>query len=219
MPRTITVKGVGKVSAKPDYVIISLSLEAKDKDYDRAMAIASDQIEQLNVPIERLGFEKGSLKTTNFNVSTSYESVKERNGNYKRLFDGYECSQRLKLAFDFDTKLLAQTLSAIGSCVARPELNITFTVKNPAEINDMLLRDATTNAKKKAELLCEASGVNLGQLMTIDYNRGELSVISKTRFEAEDCLMPLMAKGMFDADIEPDDIDVNDTVTFVWEIF
>ena len=61
--------------------------------------------------------------------------------------------------------------------------------------------------------------MNLGQLLTIDYNWGELSVISKTRFEAEDCLMPLMAKGTFDADIEPDDIDVNDTATFVWEIF
>ena len=55
----------------------------------------------------------------------------------------------MKLAFDFDTKRLAQTLSAIGSWLAMPELNITFTVKNPEEMKDMLLRDATTNAKKK----------------------------------------------------------------------
>lgn len=33
MPRKITVKGVGKVSARPDYVIISMSVEAQDKNY------------------------------------------------------------------------------------------------------------------------------------------------------------------------------------------
>lgn len=29
MARTITVKGIGKVSAKPDYVVFSMTLESK----------------------------------------------------------------------------------------------------------------------------------------------------------------------------------------------
>ena len=29
MARTITVKGIGKVSAKPDYVVLSMTLESK----------------------------------------------------------------------------------------------------------------------------------------------------------------------------------------------
>lgn len=35
MARTITVKGIGKVSAKPDYVVFSMTLESKHKDYDK----------------------------------------------------------------------------------------------------------------------------------------------------------------------------------------
>ena len=38
MPRTITVKGVGKLSLKPDYTVVSLSLKTVSKVYDTAMS-------------------------------------------------------------------------------------------------------------------------------------------------------------------------------------
>ena len=114
---------------------------------------------------------------------------------------------------------LSQALAAIAKCLAQPELSIAFTVKDATAVNEALLREATVNAKRKAELLCEASGVKLGQLLTIDYNWGELNIYSDTRYDmAEYCMIdaaPMMAKSI---DIEPDDIDVRDTATFVWEI-
>lgn len=48
MARTIAVKGIGKVSAKPDYVVFSMTLESKHKDYDKTMDMAADHIQQLN---------------------------------------------------------------------------------------------------------------------------------------------------------------------------
>lgn len=52
----------------------------------------------------------------------------------------------------------------------------------------------------------------------IDYNWGELHLYSPTRYEMEaDCLMKISAAPTA-MDIEPDDIDVSDSVTFVWEI-
>lgn len=48
MARTITVKGIGKASARPDYVMLTMELEAKDKEYDKAMDIAAKQLEQLD---------------------------------------------------------------------------------------------------------------------------------------------------------------------------
>lgn len=52
MARTITVKGIGKVSAKPDYVVFSMTLESKHKDYDKAMDMAADHIELLEITYE-----------------------------------------------------------------------------------------------------------------------------------------------------------------------
>ncbi|MGF7003438.1 uncharacterized protein YggE [Lachnospiraceae bacterium PFB1-21] len=219
MTRIITVKGVGNVSTKPDYVVVSMNLEVKDKEYDAAMDLAAEQLEQLNDSLMSIGFEKKDLKTTNFSVDTDYKSIQDKQGNYQRVFNGFVCRHQLKLSFDFDMKRLSQVLSTVAECLAHPEMGISFTVKDATAINEALLREATANAKRKAELLCEASEVKLGKLITIDYNWGELNIYSDTRYDiVEDSkigAVPMMARTI---DIEPDDIEVRDTATFVWEI-
>ena len=45
--RTITVKGTGNVSARPDYIILSLNIEVLSETYDRAMSEAAERIERL----------------------------------------------------------------------------------------------------------------------------------------------------------------------------
>ena len=145
--RTITVKGTGNVSARPDYIILSLNIETLSESYDRAMSEAAERIERLQDAAVRVGYRKEDLKTTSFDVQTKYENVKERQGNYKREFAGYACNYRLKLAFDFDSKQLAQVISAIAECGAKPELSIVFTVRNPSVVSDELLISATENAR------------------------------------------------------------------------
>ena len=214
MARTITVKGMGRVTTAPDSVVISMNLEAHKMDYEATMELAAKNIELLNLSLEEIGFKKKSVKTTNFNIRTDYESVRDKNGNYNSVFNGYICSHRLKVEFDFDTKRLGQTLYAISRCLVDPELSIAFTVKDPSAVNKELLKSATVNAREKAEILCEASGV----LLTIDYNWGELNVISHTDYMLEERCMAMPVGSLADIDIEPDDIDVSDTATFVWEI-
>ena len=219
MMRTITVKGVGNVSAKPDYISISMTIESVENDYDKAMDGAARRIENLKAAAVSVGYEKEALKTISFNVETRYENVKDRQGSYKREFAGYACVYRLKLAFDFDSKQLAKVISAIANSGANPELSIAFTVKNPAKVSEELLESAAQNARAKAEILCKAAGAELGQLISIDYNWGELNIVSRTSYEMEDCLMPLAAMDKCCApEIEPDDINVSDTVAFTWEI-
>lgn len=217
MARTITVKGIGRATAKPDYVELSLSLESKDLKYDRAMEQAAQSIRNLTDAFVSIGFEKDALKTTNFNVTTDYDSVKDRSGNYIRKFNGYVVRHGLKLGFDLDMALLPKCLSAAAGCLSNPDLSISFTVKDATALNEEMLRSATANARRKAEVLCMASGVKLGKLLTIDYNWSELDIYSRTRYDmAEDCLaMPI---GAAPVDIVPDDIDVSDTAAFVWEI-
>ena len=81
-----------------------------------------------------------------------------------------------------------------------------------------LLESACVNAKAKAEILARASGVTLGSLVSIDYSWGELHLYSPTRYEMEERCMPMPCATTHDFEIELDDIDVSDSVTFVWEI-
>ena len=205
--KTITVKGIGKVSAKPNLIVVSLNLESEDKDYEKTMNLSAEKIDSLNKSLAQIGFSKDELKTTNFNVRTRYENVRDANGVYKNVFKGYVCSHNLKVEFDFDMQQLA-----------KPELSISFTVKDPTKISQELLKSAAKNAKEKAKILCSASNVKLGDLVSIDYNWGEIDVYSNTDYKVEaKCLMNSGA-GLSNIDIQPDDVSVSDTATFVWEI-
>ena len=219
MTRTITVKGTGSVSARPDYIILMFSISAKDPDYETAMKTASERIAALEAAALAAGFEKGALKTAGFSVNTQYETVKDDCGNFQSVFAGYSCSYRLKLAFDFDSGRLAAVLSAAAGSGAEPEVGISFTVKDPAKVNEALLASAAANGRAKAEILCRASGVELGQLVSIDYSWSERNIFSPTQYNLENSAMPMLAaKGRCAPEIQPDDIELHDTATFVWEI-
>ena len=132
MSRTIAVKGVGSLRLKPDYVVIGLELEAKDEVYERAMSLSSERIDELTKALTEVGFGKDELKTTGFHVRADYRSEQNDKGNYVQVFDGYVCHTSLKLSFDLEMQKLGETISAIGSCRGAPEMNISFTVKEPA---------------------------------------------------------------------------------------
>ena len=216
MNRIITVKGTGNVKVKPDVIVITMSLESIHLDYNRTMKLAAEAVEGLLKAIQSLGFVKTDLKTTNFNISTHYESYRDNDNNYKSKFDGYLCEQGLKLEFDFDTEMLSKVLTTISKVNIEPRLNIQFSVKDKDAVSEELLVSATENAKRKAEILAKASGVILGDLISIEYNWGELHLYSQTRYAMEDQLMKFSEASA--PSIEPEDIDVSDTVSFVWEI-
>jgi len=215
--KTITVKGTGKVSVKPDLIVVSMRLETAGKEYEKTTEDAARKIELINNSLKDAGFEKDAVKTTSFNVRADYENVRDENGRYVNVFKGYVCNHGLKIQFDFDTKRLAKVLSAVSSCVAKPEFSVSFTVKDPSAISKDLLNDAAKNAKEKAEILCAASGVRLGELTNIDYNFGHINAYSDTSYEIGSRCMA-KAACLSNIDVTPDDIDVSDSATFVWEI-
>lgn len=218
MKRTITIKGIGKLSLKPDQTVVSLMLKTVRVDYDKAMDEAAKHLEQLRSAIAEIGFTKDDLKTTSFDVRTEYENERDEKGNYKQIFVGYRVTHGLKLEFDFDSQRLSKVLGAIAVCIAEPELNVQFTVKDKEAVDAALLESACANAKVKAEILTKASGVTLGELVSIDYNWGELHLFSQTQYDMEDACMRMASAAPTSIEIEPDDIDVSDSVTFVWEI-
>ena len=218
MNRTITIKGIGKLSLKPDQTVVSLMLKTVRVDYDKAMDEAAKHLEQLRSAIAEIGFTKDDLKTTSFDVGTEYENERDKNGNYKQIFVGYRVTHGLKLEFDFDSQRLSKVLGAIAVCIAEPELNVQFTVKDKEAVDAALLQSACANAKAKAEILTKASGVTLGELVSIDYNWSELHLYSLTHYEMDPPCMARASAAPTAMDIEPDDIDVSDSVTFVWEI-
>lgn len=216
MNRKITVKGTGYVSVKPDLIVLTLTVSSKAFEYEASMKKATDSSHQLADALENVHFTKEDLKTTEFTVNTEYKSKKDKDDNYQSIFDGYQVRQSFRLEFALDFNQLAKTLTAITQLAIDPELSIQFTVKDSAGVSEALLRNATQNAKETAEILADASGVNLGAIIDIDYNWKRIDLYSQTDYRMRKSTMLLSEE--VNPYIVPDDIDVTDTVTFVWEI-
>ena len=220
MDRIIRVTGKGKISVKPDTIRLNISLEDIRETYEDTLRQSSEQTEQLKDCFEKLGFERNDLKTLYFNVDTEYESYQDRNKDWKRKFVGYKFTHRLKLDFPSDNERLGKVLYALAHCSIHPEFSIAYTVKDMEECKNQLLGKAVADSKQKAEILSQAAGTKLGQVVTIDYSWGEMEIISRPMNKMmEPCMaMEDCCESSYDIDIEPDDIDVSDTVTVVWSL-
>lgn len=225
MDRTIKVTGKGKISVKPDQILLNLHLEGVKKSYEETLEQSSMQVEILKDTFEKLGFARTDLKTINFNVNTKYEYHRNR----KQEFKGYEFQHSLKIEFDADNKLLGKVLYALAHCSVSPKFYIDYTIKDKEAAKKQLLKKAVIDSKTKAEILAETADVSLGDIQTIDYSWEELNFITSPMFkrgmalslcyddEYEDAYED-EEESRYDFNIEPDNIIAENNVTIIWNI-
>ena len=119
-----------------------------------------------------------------------------------------------------DNDRLGKILYALAHCALHPEFRISYTVKDREAAKNELLGKAVADAKEKAAVLSRSAEVTLKAIQSIDYSWGEINfeVRPMNKMLEAECLAAPMAAPGYDIDIEPDDIEVSDTVTVVWEI-
>ena len=215
--RTIHIRGIGHAAQTPDTVVLSLTLTAHNKEYSAAVTIGSQQVEMLREAIVEAGFNADDLKTTNFDVRAVYEDEEYKEGNskrYRKNFIGFECRHDLKLTFALDNDKLNAAVDTIAVSLAQPKISIAFTIKDTDAFADEILKSATHDARRKAEIICAAAGVKLGRLLRVNYPWDEVSVRHENVLC--DALAAPPEKNSFD--FKPDEIQASDSVDFIWEI-
>lgn len=213
---TITIKGTGSTSVRPDTIRLGFELKARSTDCGEAMDKAAAGAEELRGVLADQGFERGELKTASFDVRAEYETQPDERGAYRSVFTGYCCAHSMKLELPLDTKRLADVLRAVSGTDAAPEIRVSFIAKDTEDAKRELMRSCAENAREKAELLCSACGSKLGKLLKISSGASEFEPVSATGFAADISLM--RAPKAAAIDIEPDDIKLSDCAEFEWEL-
>lgn len=219
--KNIRVTGKGQIRVKPDMTCITLVLGDFYPEYEETLRHSSLDTDQLRDVLQPHGFERDELKTLSFQVDPQYESYR-KNGVYKQRLTGYRFRHVMKVEFASDNDRLGKVLYALANCPAKPEFQISYTVKDREAAKNELLGKAVTDAMDKARVLAAAAGVKLGDIQSIDYSWGEIDFevrpMDRAVYAAAADVRCAEESGSYALNIEPDDIQVSDTVTVVWEM-
>lgn len=216
--RTIRVTGNGSVPVKPDITSLKITFEGVYKDYEETVRKSSEKTKVLREAIEKSGLPGEDLKTKDFSIDSEYESYRDHNDDYRRRFIGYKFHHRTEIQFPNDNKLLGRILYELSVCSVKVEFSIDYTVKDKDAVKREVLKRAVENSRLKAEIMTAAAGVKLGDVQSIDYSWGEIKIRTSPIEMLQMSSKSILAEPSYDIDIEPDDIDVADTVTILWEI-
>lgn len=216
MQRTIRVKGKGKISVKPDMIRLDIIANEVCKEYDEVIEKSALCIKKIKETVERAGLSSKELKTVKFDVDSKYESYRDKNDNYKSRLVGFQYTQKFYIQFPNDNIQLCKILYELSHCDVNVEFSIKHTVKDINSVKNELLAKAVQDSKIKAEILSKASGATLGDIINIDYSWGEIEIYSEPIQNY--CLAESTISEPYNIDIEAEDIDLQDTVTIVWEI-
>lgn len=216
--RTIQVTGKGNIKVHPDSTRITIRLIDGQESYGETLVQSAADTEKLRNLITTIGFPKESLKTTSFDVEPQYEYYDDEKGERKSRFIGYEYTHELKLEFMSDNEILGKILYALANSVLAPEFRLSYFVQDVEAVKNTLISKAVADARRKAEVLTQAAGVELKAVQYIDYSWKEIywerEPMRDMCYEAIGSCAP----GSLQLNIEPDDIKASDTVTVSWEI-
>ncbi len=213
--KTISIKGTGKAKRSPDLVIFNISTSVQSPEYSVSINKSNELVAKLKNDFESLGFERSDLKTVYYNTGPIYESVEVGvvEKRYKRVLIGHEVTHNLKIEFDLDNDRINEVLNCLKEYENDVNFNIRFSLKDCDGMKRDVIVDATRNAKFNAEILAEASQVRLGELIKIEYNWVDFNFISHSDID-------MCMEYSMDSNVEfaPEDIEITDNVSFVWEI-
>ena len=219
MDKTIKVTGKGKLAVSPDMIRLLITQSKTEKTYEAAVKTSATQKKTITDAFSKLGFKKQDLKTLSFDVAARYEGYEAEDKSWKQRLVGYEFTHKMKLEFEKDSDLLSKALGTMTTIKGEPEFSIQYFVKDKEAVKNKLIAKAAEDSKEKAAALAKATGVKLGEIVHINYSWGEAEIVSSP-------VAPMMlracksdgAVNSVNFDIEADDIDIEDTVTIVWEI-
>lgn len=166
--RTMTVSGTGEVSLVPDIASINIGVHTEADQVSDALSNNTAQANAIAEVLQTLGVEEKDVQTSNFNVypSNRYDPMTGQvTGTYFAVDNTVTVIVR-------DLSKLGEVLSAVVNAGANNINGISFDVEDRDAAVAQARELAIQNAKDKAQVIADAAGVELGDLININVYGG-----------------------------------------------
>ncbi len=200
----ITVTGVGTVDAVPDEAEFSLGITTKGRTAREALTANSARMQRLIAALKAAGVDERDIRTQDVSVGQSYEGGAESTNGYAAT---NSVSVRIR-QIDRAGTILEAASQAGANQVYGPAL----TREDRDGFEQKALEQAVVNARKRADTLAKAAGVDLGRVTAIveGTERGVIYANGKVAMDSATSAEVPIEKGT-------EEITASVTVTFAIE--
>ena len=162
---TIFVSGSATANTKADKVIVSLGVETTDKTAEKALLSNSNLMNKVIGALNESGVKQNETSTSSFSINPNY--------NYSKYGDrgnliGFTVSNSIHIESS-NINSVSKWIDTAVQAGANTVNDISFRVSEEKlqNIKNMLLKEAVTNAKTKADIVAAASGLNVAGIKSI----------------------------------------------------
>lgn len=202
---TITVSGNATVTLKADYAQVTVGVSTKAPTVEEASQKNTAAIHAVIAALTEAGVLEEDIATSNYSVNAEYDYTSMGG---QRL-TGYNVSNQLNVTIR-DMERIGATLDKATAAGANTIYNIQFLSTKADAAMDEATAYAVQDAMRRAQLLADAAGLQLGNIVSI--------TDTVTGYGG----MPRTYKSTMDSaagnSILPDDASVSASVTIVFEL-
>ena len=157
----ITVNGTGEIRVSADTAVISLGVEARDKNVLKAQQKVNEAIAAIRTVLTEQGIKEENINTEFINIYAIYDY---QNGQDQ--LAAYNASSTLAIKVT-EMEKVGALIDAAFAAGANTLNGISFSASDTEEAKNEALKMAVADASNKAGILAEASGLEIAGIETI----------------------------------------------------
>ncbi len=201
----IEVIGNATVAVEPDIASAQVGVQTFAGDAVEAVTLNNTNTDAVLAALEALGIDGQDLQTRSFSISPQRAFQEDRPDS----IIGFWVSNTVDMTLR-DLTQVGQMLQAAVDAGANSIYGLQFTVADPDSVEDLARTRAVEDARRRAETLAAAAGVEVGGVVSL--RESSLSVPYFFRGDAAE------SNASFGIPIEPGNVEVSATVEAVFEI-
>jgi uncharacterized protein len=206
--RTVTVSGVGRVSARPDTALIRIGVETEADTAAEAMSENSTRMQVVISATLATGVDEDDVRTQSIQLHPIYDQGRPGAAPAAPRIVGYRARNIVQVIvrnLDDLGALLDDVVEAGGTTIE----DIRFEVADVEEALNEAREAAMADAQQKAELLTAAAGADVGEVLTI---------IEFSETPPIPMPMPALERQAMDVPVQPGLEVIEARVQVVWRI-
>lgn len=164
---TITISGMGKVSAKPDLANIDTGIYSEGPTVASVQQDSTKKMNAITAALKAMGIEDRDLQTSGYNLQPKIDW-----SNGKQSIIGYTLSQTLNVKVRALDKA-GDVIQKVVDLGANQISGVQFTIDDPVSLQDEARMKAIRDAEKKAKQLADATGLHIVKIVTFSENGGD----------------------------------------------